>query len=351
MNMKKLILALSYTFGSIALVILIGALLFNIEWLHSFNNMKPDSDTGSSYSYHMTYDNGTLTVKYYDGERYDIITPDSKRTIKLPIVSLSTYYFEDYILLPNSNYLQIFDMQGTELARIKADSNIRGYKCENKNGLSVTYLTEKGDFYSYTLATNKTEQIIHIDSNIDNYYFKDSYLYIEELLYEETTKAVFYKYNLNTSKLIETHTIDLGEDITKGISVVREVSNQKIIDYKDYTFFMFNYNNYGGSKLFRYNKADKKTEFVSELICSELFGNSRGIYFAGSFAENNDCDNGIWKIDIDTLNPTQITTDYIDRELIITDNYIYAYENMDISNQYFGITIRRGYDIKQIPIT
>ena len=53
--MKKTILVLSYVFGGLAILTLIGVFLYYNVWMGSFRYMEPDSDTGYYQHNNMVY--------------------------------------------------------------------------------------------------------------------------------------------------------------------------------------------------------------------------------------------------------------------------------------------------------
>lgn len=124
--MRKLILILSYIFGSMALLVLIGILLYYTVWLQSFNNMKADNDYNTYVTTYTNYSNGTLTVKNPQNNTIEIITPDGKKVInfpKSPVVN-TPELFDDHFIIIEDNLISMFDTDLKLTDEIKTDDEI-----------------------------------------------------------------------------------------------------------------------------------------------------------------------------------------------------------------------------------
>ena len=350
--MKKTILVLSYVFGGLAILTLIGVFLYYNVWMGSFRYMEPDSDTGYYQHNNMVYNNGTLAVMDSDDTdiKVDIITPSSKKSVDCTseeyIELLKYRYSIDlkdntvYVVAENGNRASNFPVEDIAVNTDTIDENIEVYLLS----------ADSAGLFRYKLYVNNEDvYYLGVDENA-------KYLYVEYFVNEDITTAYYYRYDLATSKLADVHTVEFCDNVTQGISVVRDIYHCERMAVGDYVFYEFAYRNYLKSKLYRHNIKSGETVVVGEFQNRIFTANNSTIFYTMVGTEEwfDSAESGIWKMDADTLETTLVTTEYYDRMLLCTENYIYAYKNLDIVipplPSYDTIVIERGYDVKQISI-
>ena len=351
--MKKVILVLSCILGGILLLILIGVFIYNNVWIQSFHSMKPDKDSGMYSSAHMFYDNGTFYAMHEGNNAYDIVTPFGKKTVERSSENFKSVFPCGYSFEIAEDKLIVNDDEGNILASFSLKDIMCNTDISDKSEEVYLYRSSSKEFFRY--AVNKGDNYYYLGVDMDT-----GLLYVEQLIHNDVTTAVFYIYSLETTKLLDTYEAVLCDNVTQGVTMERIVVYHDTVMFDDYIFFMFHFDDYHRVKLYRHDLNSGDTIVVGEYEDTSSFAfNKSNIYYTYYNEYDDkfyDIENGIWKMDIDTLETTLVTKTCYDRELLCTENYIYAYKDMDIRPfpevpTLTDVEIERGYDVKQIAIS
>lgn len=345
--MKKLILILSYTFGGMALLVLIGILLYYTVWLQSFNNMKADDDYNTYVTIYTNYSNGTLTVKNPQNNTIEIITPDEKKVVNFPNspVINTPELFDNHFVIIEDNMISLFDTNFKLTDEIKTDDTIisRMYGKDH-----MLYYAVSDKLYGYNVE-NKTSEIVYTSTYGEIYNISriNELFYIGYMKEENTYKLI--EYNPTESKINAEYSLN-NLDFSKSFTVVGVF---------DTYVYLYNYTDYFSKQIYEYNLLSQKIEFIGEFP-NDTKIKDEFVYYVGQSvefgtSENNPKEYGLWRLNLKTK-MTEFVSDKVDEDscYLCTDNFVYSYKFSYIFEDDSGSSpfhrIYRGYTVDQIPI-
>ena len=281
--------------------------------------MPNDADTKFYCNQFFSYDNGTIGIlsPYVASE---LINTEAMPTGS----SYYSSYYNDSIVSMGFHKLKIDDAVAVEL-----EEKIVSYKFFNET--EIYYLTETAKLYRYSMEKKTNEQILTLENTNQHFYIKDNYVYLEHLN-NENTASVIEKYEFNSTKPLETFTLEFGEDITKKVEVIDlDIADYNIFEVNGFIFYDFYFTNYQYDNLYRYDTKTNKADFVGRFEQPSFCHNSTDIYFAVENVgnpENHEYESsGIWKMNPSTLETEIITANYYNNAFLCTDNYLYILDD------------------------
>ena len=346
--MKKLILILSYTFGSIALLVLIGILLYYTVWLQSFNNMKADDDYNTYVTIYTNYSNGTLTVKNPQNNTIEIISPDDKKVVNFPDspVINTPELFDNHFVIIEDNTISLLDTDFKLTDEIKTDGEIiaRMYGKDH-----MLYYVVNNKVYGYNVQQKDSDVVFSSDyGEIYNITMINELFYIGYMTDENTYKLI--EYNPTESKINAEYSLN-NLDFSEKFTIVGVFTDNVYIRKYNHEYL--------SEKIYEYNLLSQKIEFVGE-FSYEAQVNNEFVYFVGQSvdfetSENNPEEYGLWRLNLKTK-ITEFVSDKVDEHscYLCTDNFVYSYKFSYIFEDDSGSSpfhrIYRGYTVDQIPI-
>ncbi len=309
--MKKAVIVLS------ALIIMLSGCSVTTS---KTKTMPNDADTKFYCNQFFSYDNGTIGIPS------PYVTSELTNTEAIPLTSSSYYssYFNDSIVSMGLHKLKIDDYVAVE-----SEEKIVSYKFFNEN--EIYYLTETAKLYRYSMDDKTNEQVLTLENSNQHFYVKDSYVYLEHLN-DENTASVIEKYEFNSSKPLETFTLEFGEDITKKLEVIDlDIADYNVFEVNGFVFYDFYFTNYQYDNVYRYDTKTNKADFVGRFEQPSFCHNSTDICFAVENVgnpENHEYESsGIWKMNPSTLETEIITANYYNNTFLCTDNYLYILDD------------------------
>lgn len=346
--MRKLILILSYIFGSMALLVLIGILLYYTVWLQSFNNMKADNDYNTYQTIYTNYSNGTLTVKNPQNGTVEIITPDEKKIVNIPpspVVNTPTF-FDNHFVRVEDNVISLYDTDYNKTDEIELDGKFKGLMCGKDH---MIYYAVSDKVYGYNVQQKSSDVVFQ--STYGEMY---NVTMINDLFYigymnDANTDYKLIEYN-PTSGEIETEYKISNFDFSEDFDIVGAFGRY---------VYLCNYGYYLSEQIYQYNTSSQKMEYIGEFPHRTQI-NDEFVYYVGQStdfqtSETNSEKYGLWRLNLNTK-MTEFISDKVDKDsfYLCTDNFVYSYKLSYIGEESSGSSpfhrIYRGYTVDQIPI-